>query len=158
MDAPIEDTSLDSEKSQPFRPTSPSLDQYGLSSDASNPVLRLLPGEKPFYATNRGAAFLGDALELLPKLPDESISLIVTSPPFALIRKKPYGNVDAEEYCTWFEPFANQFRRVLRADGSLVLDIGGSWVPGLPVKSTYQFELLLRLTKSFFLAQDFYWY
>jgi DNA modification methylase len=158
MDAPIADTPLNSKKTQPCRPTSPSLDRYGLSSDASNPVMSLLPGEKPFYATNRGAAFLGDALALLPKLPDESISLIVTSPPFALVRKKPYGNVDAEEYCTWFEPFANQFRRVLRADGSLVLDIGGSWVPGLPVKSTYQFELLLRLTKSFFLAQDFYWY
>src|SRR5208283_2849868 len=45
-----------------------------------------------------------------------------------------------------------------KPDGSLVIDIGGSWISGSPVKSTYQFELLIALTKKFHLAQDFYWW
>ncbi len=134
-----------------------SLDRYGLSADCAAPVAWLLPRETPLYATPHGAAFLGDSLSLLPKFPDESIHLIITSPPYALIRRKPYGNVRADDYVSWFAPFAAEFKRILRPDGSLVLDIGGAWLPALPVRSTYQFELLLMLTKSFFLAQDFYW-
>ncbi|MEP7293588.1 MAG: hypothetical protein ABI835_17510, partial [Chloroflexota bacterium] len=60
----------------------------------------------PFYATQRGATYLADSLKLLPKLPDESIDLICTSPPFALLRKKAYGNVHSSEYVAWFMEFA----------------------------------------------------
>jgi site-specific DNA-methyltransferase (cytosine-N4-specific) len=95
---------------------------------------------------------------------DETIDLIVTSPPFALQRQKRYGLapdfVDAKDYQRWFLPIARQFHRVLKKDGSLVLHIGGSWNPGYPTKSLYNFELLLELCKneSFSLAQDFYWF
>jgi DNA modification methylase len=74
--------------------------------------------------------------------------------------KKEYGNADQGEYVGWFLPFANQFRRVLKDDGSLVLDIGGAWQPGQPTRSLYHFELLIALcrTVGFHLAQEFYWY
>ncbi len=52
---------------------------------------------EPLYTTNYGAAYVGDALELLQGLPNESIDLVLTSPPFALQRQKEYGNVDQDE-------------------------------------------------------------
>ena len=55
-------------------------------------------------------------------------------------------------------PFAREFHRMLREDGSLVINLGGSWQKGQPVRSLYQFQLLLELCKSFHLAQDFYWF
>ncbi len=90
----------------------------------------------------------------------ESVDLIVTSPPFALIREKSYGNVPQSEYLTWFRPFAEQFARALKPSGSLVIEIGGAWQKGLPVRSLYQFELLLMLCREygFVLCQDHYWY
>ena len=114
---------------------------------------------QPYYRTSLGAAYLGGALDLLGHLETGSINLIVTSPPFALKRKKEYGNVDPHEYVNWFLPFAKEFHRVLRDKGSFVLDIGGSWNPGMPTKTLYNFELLIALCRDvgFHLAEDFYW-
>ena len=116
---------------------------------------------QPFFSTHLGSAYRGDALELLPDLADQSIDLICTSPPFALLRKKAYGNVHADDYIDWFMQFAREFRRVLKPHGSLVVDIGGTWVKGSPIRSLYHFELLLRLCKpvdeggaGFMLAQE----
>ncbi|NOX63304.1 MAG: site-specific DNA-methyltransferase [Chloroflexi bacterium] len=91
---------------------------------------------------------------------DESVDLIVTSPPFGLVRKKDYGNVDADEYLAWFKPFAETFKRALKPNGSLVIDIGGSWVKGRPTRSLYHFKLLIMLCEDigFHLAQEFYWW
>ena len=119
----------------------------------------------PYFRTHLGNAYLGDSLELLPKLAPQSVDLICTSPPFALLRKKAYGNVNADEYIDWFMHFAHEFRRVLKPQGSLLIDIGGTWIKGVPVRSLYHFELVLRLCKpieaggaGFMLAQELYWY
>lgn len=80
-----------------------------------------------FFATNMGLAYLGDARALLTQIPDESVQLILTSPPYALQRPKEYDNVPPDEYVEWFMPFAREFHRVLREDGSLVINLGGSW-------------------------------
>ena len=115
---------------------------------------------KPYYQTDLGKAYHRDSLEILKKLPDSSINLVMTSPPFALVKKKKYGNVSSEEYLDWFRPFIKEIFRVITKDGSFVLDIGGSWVKGSPTKSLYQFELMIMIVKEFgfHLAQDFYWY
>jgi DNA modification methylase len=115
------------------------------------------------YETAGGVAWLGDAIETLEHTCDDnSVDLIVTSPPFALQRPKEYGNESQGSYRDWFLPFADEFWRVLKPSGSLVIDLGGAWEAGYPVKSLYSFELLVTLcrrpTRSFFLAQDFYWY
>ncbi|MBR8834170.1 MAG: site-specific DNA-methyltransferase [Stigonema ocellatum SAG 48.90 = DSM 106950] len=119
----------------------------------------------PNYETKFGAAYLGNSLQLIAAIPDGSIDLICTSPPFALVRKKEYGNVDADEYVEWFKDFALHFYRILKPTGSLVIDIGGSWIKGVPVRSLYHFELVVNLCKSkekggvgFYLAQELYWY
>ncbi len=114
----------------------------------------------PFYSKNYGSAYLGDSLKILKNINNNCINLILTSPPFALTRKKEYGNKNAEEYVEWFLKFAKEFKRILTEDGSLVIDLGGAYLPGYPIRSIYQFELLVRLCKEldFNLAQEFFHY
>lgn len=115
---------------------------------------------EPFYTTHLGAIYLGDSLELIRKMPEQSVDLIMTSPPFGLVRKKEYGNVDAPDYLDWFRPFGELFKRVLKPNGSLVIDIGGAWIKGLPTRSLYHFKLVIMLVEElgFHLAQEFYWW
>ncbi len=113
---------------------------------------------KPSYMTELGSAYQGDALEMLAQIPDDSISLVFTSPPFALRRPKAYGNVSASEYIDWFMPIADQIYRVLTPDGSFVMELGGAWNKGSATRSLFPYELLVRLGQTFFLAQDFYWF
>jgi site-specific DNA-methyltransferase (cytosine-N4-specific) len=82
----------------------------------------------------------------------------MTSPPFALVTKKRYGNVSADRYVDWFSDFAREFERILLRNGSLVVHVGGSWNRRLPTKTLYNFRLLLSLSNRFHLAQEFYWY
>ena len=112
----------------------------------------------PAYTTRWGRAYHADALQVLRGLPDETATLVLTSPPFALRRQKAYGNVPAAEYVDWFAPFAQEIFRVLKPDGSFVLDLGGAWNPGRGTRSLFQYELILRLGQTFHLAQEFYWY
>lgn len=120
------------------------------------------PETKPelYHKTMHGKILLGDSLDVMDGMKPESVDLIMTSPPFGLVRKKEYGNADAHEYLDWFRPFAGQFRRVLKERGSLVIDIGGAWIPGQPTRSLYHFKLLLMLCEEygFHLAQEFYWW
>src|SRR5437773_4824816 len=127
--------------------------------DAGNPSQLLTP-RLPFYTTAWGAAYLADAREILSELPSDSVDLIVTSPPYALHFKKEYGNVDKKDYVKWFLPFAKEFFRVLKNDGSFILNIGGSYNKGLPTRSMYLYKLLIELvdTVGFHLAQEFFWY
>ncbi len=115
----------------------------------------------PYLATKRGAAFLGDSLDVLPTvLEPHSVDLIMTSPPFGLVRKKDYGNRDADKYVRWFKGFGEVFHKLLKPQGSLVVDIGGAWNPGQPTRSLYHYELLIMLCREcgFHLAQDFFWW
>ncbi len=104
--------------------------------------------------------FNGDSYQFISNLRANSIDLIVTSPPFGLVREKEYGNVPADEYINWFKPYAHQFKRILKHSGSLVIDIGGVWNKGEPTRHLYHFKLLIMLCDEygFNLAQDFYWW
>jgi DNA modification methylase len=116
---------------------------------------------KLFETTKYGKIFCADSLRVLGHvIPEQSVDLIMTSPPFGLVRKKGYGNADSDAYVEWFRPFAEKFRRVLKKNGSLVIDIGGAWIPGQPTRSLYHFKLLIMLCEEFgfHLAQDFYWW
>ena len=123
-------------------------------------VSRLLPGAVALYTTEKGAAFVGDSLEIMQSIPESSVDLVVTSPPYALHFEKEYGNVSKENYVDWFLPFAVQILRVLKPEGSFVLNIGGSYNEGEPTRSLYHFKLLIRLVEEvgFYLAQECFWY
>ncbi len=131
-------------------------DLFSEDSHPDPPLLEL----NPYYVQQYGVAYVGDSLELMHSIPDQSVNLILTSPPFALTRQKEYGNESSDRYVEWFLPFAKEFRRILTNDGSLVIDLGGAYLRGNPVRTIYQYELLIRLCKeiSFFLAQEFYHY
>lgn len=130
----------------------------------SAPVLSgaatLLPRRDPYFETRLGAAYLGDSLELMKQLPSSSLNAVITSPPYALHFKKEYGNADKSSYVDWFIPFAQEIHRVLRDDGSFILNIGGSYNAGSPTRSLYHFKLLIRLVEEvgFHLAQECFWY
>ena len=130
---------------------------YEVSPEAMYDGKRL----KPVLKTALGQTYLGDSLDyLFGHAKKESVDLIVTSPPFGLVRKKSYGNEDADDYCNWFRPFAEGFKRALKPNGSLVIDIGGAWKPGMPTRSLYHFELLIMLCKEygFHLCQEHFWW
>jgi site-specific DNA-methyltransferase (cytosine-N4-specific) len=113
------------------------------------------------YRTELGRAYRGDGAEMLAGLRAGAARLVLTSPPFALTRKKAYGNKATQHYIDWFMPYARAVHRALRSEGSFVLDLGGSWEPGRPIRNVYQYELLLELLRDedapFVLAQEFYW-
>jgi len=115
---------------------------------------------EPLYTTHYGAAYVGDALELLQGLPDGSVDLVLTSPPFALQRQKEYGNVDQDEYVDWLLSFAIEIKRVLKSSGSFVLDLGGAYRRGRPVRSLYNYRVLIRMCDDlgWNLAEEFFWF
>lgn len=121
---------------------------------------RLIVASRPAYRTGGGAMYRGDSLDLLAKVDSASVDLVITSPPYALHFKKEYGNVEKEAYVSWFKPFAEQIKRVLKDDGSFVLNIGGSYNAGTPTRSLYHYRLLLMLCDElgFHLAQECFWY
>ncbi len=120
----------------------------------------LVSGMSPYYTTDLGAAYLCDSLEAMRQMPDSSVNLVFTSPPYALHFKKAYGNVPKSDYVEWFLPFAAEIRRILVDDGSFVLNLGGSWNPKVPTRSVYQYKLLVALVEELglHLCQDCFWY
>jgi DNA modification methylase len=120
--------------------------------------MRQLP--EPLYMTHYGKAYLGNALRLLGCLSENSIDLVITSPPFALQRKKEYGNRDQDEYVDWLLQFAVGVKRVLKDTGSFVLDLGGAYCKRRPVRSLYNYRVLVRLCDElgWNLAEEFFWF
>jgi DNA modification methylase len=116
---------------------------------------------KQIFKSSHGSVLNGDSLQWLHnKRNANKVSLIMTSPPFGLLNQKSYGNESALDYCEWFRPFADGFSKVLKKNGSLVIDIGGTWRKGAPVRSLYHFDLLQMLCKEygFYLCQEHFWW
>jgi len=112
------------------------------------------------YRTDLGVQLCGDSRHLLQQLEPESVDLIVTSPPFALQRKKAYGNEDQGEYVDWLLDFGSLALPALKPTGSFVIDLGGAYEKGRPVRSLYNFRVLLRFCDElgYVFAEDFYWF
>lgn len=102
----------------------------------------------------------GDSREILALLPEDSVDLIVTSPPFALLREKTYGNEEQSTYVQWLKEFGREAHRVLKESGSFVLDLGGAYQRGRPVRSLYNFRVLIEFCDGlgYRLAEEFFWY
>lgn len=99
----------------------------------------------------------GDAAEALKVLPDSSIDLIVTSPPYANNRKSPYIGVPVDQYVEWFLPIADQINRVLKADGSFILNVKERAIDW--ERQTYVIELILELKKRHWLwIEEYIWH
>ncbi len=101
--------------------------------------------------------YLGDCKEVLSRLPDNSIDLIFTSPPYADQRKKTYGGIPPHKYVDWFLPISQQLLRVLKPTGTFILNIKERVVKG--ERSTYVLELILEMRKQGWLwTEEFIWH
>lgn len=116
--------------------------------------------QPPLYTTSLGQAYLADSLDMLAQLPDNSVNLVLTSPPFALQRKKEYGNKDEVDYVDWLAQFAKLVFQKLTPDGSFVVDLGGAYRKGVPVRSLYNYRVLIKFCDEigFHLAEEFFWF
>ena len=94
--------------------------------------------------------FLGDAIELLRHLPDESIDFVITSPPYADNRRSTYKGVPMDKYVEWFSPYTAELLRLLKPDGSFILNIKERADNG--ERQTYVLELILEMKR-----QGWYW-
>lgn len=112
------------------------------------------------YKTKLGECLVGDSIKLLENVADDSVNLVITSPPFALLRQKDYGNKAQEEYVPWLCSFGKIVYRKLCDNGSFVIDLGGAYNRGNPTYSLYQYRVLLQMCDDigFHLAQPFYWH
>ncbi len=100
---------------------------------------------------------LGDCLDVLGQLPDKTVDLIVTSPPYADSRKNTYGGIHPDKYVDWFLPIADELRRVLKDEGSFVLNIKEKAVDG--ERHTYVLELILALRRKGWLwTEEYIWH
>lgn len=106
----------------------------------------------PVYSTDRGAIYCATAEELLNSSFGEKyhrkVQMIFTSPPFPLNRKKKYGNLTGDAYIHWLAGFAPLFRRFLKKNGSIVIELGNAWEKGQPFMSTLALEALLAFLKA----------
>ena len=101
--------------------------------------------------------FLGDSRDMLKKLPDNSVDLIVTSPPYADQRKGTYGGIHPDKYVSWFLPIASELLRVLKPTGTFILNIKEKVLDG--ERSTYVMELILEMRKQGWLwTEEFIWH
>jgi site-specific DNA-methyltransferase (adenine-specific)/site-specific DNA-methyltransferase (cytosine-N4-specific) len=101
--------------------------------------------------------YLGDSKDVLKRLSDNSIDLIVTSPPYADQRNGTYGGIRHDKYVNWFLPISEQLLRVLKPTGTFILNIKEKVVDG--ERSTYVMELILEMRKQGWLwTEEFIWH
>jgi len=99
----------------------------------------------------------GDCLHVLQGLPDSSVDLIVTSPPYADQRKHTYGGVSPDQYVEWFLPITRELLRVLKPTGTFILNIKERVVSG--ERHTYVLELILEMRRQGWLwTEEFIWH
>jgi len=121
-------------------------------------VAKLSQGRNsPEFALELDRIIQGDCLDIIKTFPDGCIDLIVTSPPYADNRKKSYQGVPIEQYVEWFLPISEQLKRILKPEGSFVLDIKERAVNG--ERQTYVLELILGLKKQGWLwIEEYIWH
>jgi len=101
--------------------------------------------------------FKGDSLEILTTLPDSSVDFIFTSPPYADNRKKTYKGIPIKEYVNWFLPISSELKRVLKNDGTFILNIKERTKNG--ERQTYVLELILEMKKQGWLwTEEYIWH
>ncbi len=101
--------------------------------------------------------YCGDSKEQLKLLPENSVDLIITSPPYADQRSNTYGGVHPDNYIEWFLPRSEQLLRVLKSTGTFILNIKEKAVNG--ERSTYVIKLILEMREQGWLwTEEFVWH
>lgn len=88
----------------------------------------------------------GDCLELMKKIPDNSVNLIITSPPYAEQRKNAYGGIPEVDYPNWFKEIGKEINRILSPRGSFILNIKEH--TNKKGRSLYVFKTIIKLVEE----------
>lgn len=99
----------------------------------------------------------GDCLEVMRDMPDKSVDLIITSPPYAERRRNTYGGIPTEEYVKWFLPIAYEIKRILKPTGSFFLNIKPHCDNGERVLYVFDLVLSLKREVGFRYTDEFAW-
>lgn len=99
-----------------------------------------------------------DNVEGMKQVEDDFFNLVITSPPYADMRKyKNFQGIRPDKYVEWFIPRAEQIKRILKDDGSFILNINDKVVDGF--RSTYVFRLVIAMEDlGLKLWERFFWY
>ncbi len=100
---------------------------------------------------------LGDCLELMKNIPDNSIDMVFTSPPYAERRKTTYGGIPENDYVDWFLPIGAEIKRILKPTGSFFLNIKPHTNKG--ERSLYVYDLVCQLKREtgFMFVEEYCW-
>ena len=108
----------------------------------------------------KNTIYNGNCRELLNDktfIKDNSVHLIVTSPPYSDRRKSTYGGIHPKEYVEWFLPLSEQMLRIRKPQGSLIVNIKEHVKNG--ERQTYVLELILAMNKQGWKwTEEYCWY
>ena len=97
-------------------------------------------------------------LETMLRMPDNSVNLVMTSPPYAEARKKTYGGIHPDKYIEWFKPIAKEIYRILTSDGSFILNIGDNTIDGETHLYTFELPIVLKKELGFKFIDPLIWH
>ena len=100
----------------------------------------------------------GNSLEQIKLLPNNSIDLVITSPPYADMKSYVnFSGIPANDYVSWFIPFIQEFERVIKPTGSFILNINDKVENGF--RHPYVFDLISEIHKKtgFKLFERLFW-
>src|SRR6267142_2533909 len=116
-----------------------------------------MPALTSFAPDWKDQVILGDCRTVLKRMPANSVDLVVTSPPYADSRKRTYGGIHPDEYVQWFLPISEELKRVLKPEGTFILNIKEKTVAG--ERHTYVIEMILEMRKQGWLwTEEFIWH
>ena len=140
---------------------SPKRGQWQLTGKGQAALRTAKPGVVvTIFTTRNGIALWGKAEQALQYLDGGSVQMILTSPPYDLVREKDYGNLRGNEYLAWMTDLARGWSEALCDDGSLVINLGDAYNVGSPTLNLYQERLLLKLVDElgYHLCGRFEWH
>lgn len=141
---------------------SPGRNLWELTEEGSRTLQNAKPGVVvTVFETALGVALWAETQSAVSLVEDSLAKAIVTSPPYALVRKKDYANQHAgDEHADWLFERSKEWKRVLADDGSLFLNLGDVWNPGEPTMNLYQERLIIRMVDElgWHLCQKLFWH
>ena len=107
---------------------------------------------KKSFSTKYGNAYNSSIEDFLDSKEGKAlhgkVQLIFTSPPFPLVVPKKYGNKIGEDYLNWMAELSPKLTKLLKPNGSMVIEIGNAWDKGVPTMSTLPLKTLMAVADS----------